>query len=295
MELRHLRYFVAVAEEENVTRAAARLHVSQPSLSRQIRDLEEELEVPLFDHGARSLKLTEAGRVFLTEATAVLERARKAVETVQATAGGSRGEIHVGFAPSLNVHILPDVLRRFQQAFPGVKVRLHDLSTRQMQEGLHDGSLQAALMIKTSPHTGKDLIFREVKKFAICVAISPSHRLANVSSIDIDHIVNQELVIYSRSEYPEYYEWLESLFSASGRQPKVVEEHEGSTSLIAALEAGQGVALVQEGFECFSGPRLIVRPLSPPPPPFIGGIAWRKDLKSPAAKNFIETVLLDKN
>lgn len=99
MGLRHLRYFVAVAEEQNVTRAAARLHVSQPPLSRQIRDLEDGLGVTLFERSARSVRLTEAGRVFLMEARAVLARAEEATQTVKAIASGKRGEIHVGYAP----------------------------------------------------------------------------------------------------------------------------------------------------------------------------------------------------
>ena len=97
MELRHLRYFVAVAEEQNVTRAAARLHVSQPPLSRQIRYLEDELGVALFEHSAKAVRLTEAGRVFLAEAGAVVQRADEAVQTVRAVASGQRGEIHVGY------------------------------------------------------------------------------------------------------------------------------------------------------------------------------------------------------
>jgi LysR family transcriptional regulator, benzoate and cis,cis-muconate-responsive activator of ben and cat genes len=103
MQLRHLRYFIAVAEEQNVTRAAARLHVSQPPLSRQIRDLENELGISLFDRGAKAVRLTEAGRVFLVEAQAVLRRADQAVEMARAVASGQRGEIHVGYAPSLTV------------------------------------------------------------------------------------------------------------------------------------------------------------------------------------------------
>src|SRR6266478_2863010 len=101
MELRHLRYFIAVAEKENMTRAAAQLHVSQPPLSRQIRALEDELGVALFNHGAKAVRLTEAGKVFLAEARAVVERANEAVQIVKAVAGGKRGEIHVGYVSAL--------------------------------------------------------------------------------------------------------------------------------------------------------------------------------------------------
>src|SRR5436189_6129045 len=116
MELRHLRYFVAVAEEQNVTRAAARLHVSQPPLSRQIRDLEDELGIALFEHGAKAVRLTEAGRVFLIEARAALQRVDDAVQMAKAVATGHRGEIHLGYAPSLAVEFLPRTLRFFQES-----------------------------------------------------------------------------------------------------------------------------------------------------------------------------------
>src|SRR5689334_1286904 len=129
MELRHLRYFIAVAEEENITRAAERLHVSQPPLSRQIRDLEEELGAALFERTAKSVRLTDVGRIFLTEARAVLERAQQARAVVRAITDGKQGEIHVGYAPSLTVQLLPPVLREYQESYPNVRVVLHDLST----------------------------------------------------------------------------------------------------------------------------------------------------------------------
>src|SRR5258705_10141211 len=113
MELRHLRYFVAVAEEQNVSRAAIRLHISQPPLSRQIRGLEDELGIALFDRGSKPLRLTEAGRVFRIEARTLLQRAEDAVQMAKAVAGGERGEIHVGYAPSLTVELLPRALRYF--------------------------------------------------------------------------------------------------------------------------------------------------------------------------------------
>src|SRR5438046_4324227 len=178
MELRHLRYFVAVAEEQNVTRAAARLHVSQPPLSRQIRDLEDELGVALFDHNAKSVWHNEAGRVFPTEALAVVQRADEAVQTVKAVANGQRGEIHVGYAPSLTVELLPRALRFFQEANPGVRVQLHDLSTQEMLRGLRDGKLNVALMIQTSAKVLAGLTFEELRRYAVCVAAPPAHSLA---------------------------------------------------------------------------------------------------------------------
>src|SRR2546426_12713968 len=113
MELRHLRYFIGVAEEENVSRAALKLHVSQPALSRQIRDLEEELGFLLLERSAKSVRLTEAGRTFLAEARAVLQRTEEAVQAARAVATGSE-ELHVGYAPSLTARILPATLRAFQ-------------------------------------------------------------------------------------------------------------------------------------------------------------------------------------
>src|SRR5262252_6816760 len=134
MELRHLRYFVAVAELENVTRAAQKLHISQPALSQQIRDLEAELGFALLERSAKSVRLTEAGRTFVSEAKAVLERAEQAVKAAREVAT-SGGELHVGYAPTLTARILPQTLRAFQTQFPKIRVRLHDSSTEEMLAG----------------------------------------------------------------------------------------------------------------------------------------------------------------
>src|SRR6267378_1211338 len=158
VELRHLRYFVAVAEMENVSRAALKLHVSQPALSRQIRDLEDELGFSLLERSAKSVRLTEAGRAFLTEARAVLQRAEDAVKAARAIATGS-GELHVGYAPSLTARILPPALRAFQAEFPNVRVKLHDFSTEEMLAGLREGKLQIVLVVRLSRAMSRGLRF----------------------------------------------------------------------------------------------------------------------------------------
>ena len=147
MELRHLRYFVAVAEEQNITRAAQRLHLSQPPLSRQIRDLEEELGVSLLLRKGKTVQLTNAGRLFLDESRAVLRRSDEAVQAVRTIAKTKRCDIHVGYAPSLTVQILPAALREFERLTPGARVTLHDLSTEEMLLGLREERLQVALMM----------------------------------------------------------------------------------------------------------------------------------------------------
>src|SRR5215207_7707671 len=170
MELRHLRYFVAVAEEENVSRAALTLHVSQPGLSRQIRDLEEELGFLLLERSAKSVRLTDAGRAFLSEARAVLQRAEDAVKTARAIASGGEGELHVGYAPSLTARILPPTLRAFQAELPKVRVRLHDLSTEEMLTGLREGRLQIAFTVRLSAAMLRGLRFEELIREPICLA-----------------------------------------------------------------------------------------------------------------------------
>src|SRR5256885_12319644 len=221
MELRHLRYFVAVAKDQNGTRAAGRLHVTQPPLSRQIRDLEDELGVALFDHGAKAVRLTEAGKVFLTEARAVVQRAGEAVQLVKAVANGQRGEIHVGYAPSLTVELLPRALRFFQEANPGVRVQLHDLSTREMLQGLRDGQLNLALLIQLSAKVLGGLVFEELQRYAVAVALHPAHPLARARKVGLEQIADERLIAYTLADYPEYHAWLSDFFAPLNRPPSI--------------------------------------------------------------------------
>src|SRR6267143_1901981 len=136
MELRHMRYFVAVAEALNFTKASARLRVAQPALSRQMTDLEDEIGADLMKRSPRGVTLTAEGKLFLEEVRELLKRADESVEKVRALARGEYGELHVGYAPSLTVEVLPPALAAFQKAVPRVKVLLHDLSSDELITGL---------------------------------------------------------------------------------------------------------------------------------------------------------------
>ena len=293
MELRHLRYFVAVAEAENVTRAAAKLRVAQPAVSRQIRDLEDELGVALLERTAKAVRLTEPGRLFLSEARAVLQRADEAVAAVRAAADGSEGELHVGYAPSLTVEILPRALRRFQSEFPKVRVALHDFSTEEMLAGLRDGPLQLALMIEPAGAQLRGLRFRELARYPMCVAVAPTHPLARSASVTLSRVATEPLIAYSRADYPEYHESLAGIFAPVGRTPAITEEHDSVTSLIAAVEAGRGLALVPSCMSCMVGPRLKILPLTPASTPVVVGVVTREGINSTAVQKFIAAAIAD--
>ncbi len=285
MELRHLRYFVAVAEEENVTRAALKLHVSQPALSRQVRDLEDELGFSLLERGANSMRLTEGGRAFLAEARAVLQRADAAIKTARAIASGDRGELHLGYAPSLTARILPPALRLFQAEKPGVRVVWHDQSTEGMLAGLRKNEIHLAFLVRPMPAMLRGLHFQEIARDPVCLAMAPDHPLAQKRSITSEEAARQPLIVYSRKEYPEYHELLKRVFVAEKDKLRITEEHDSVTSLISAIEAGNGVALAPESISCISGPRLKLIPFSPPPEALIVGAAWSG--LSAAAKHFL--------
>jgi LysR family transcriptional regulator, benzoate and cis,cis-muconate-responsive activator of ben and cat genes len=276
MELRHLRYFIAVAELQNITRAAAKLHVSQPPLSRQIRDLEDELGVALFEHGAKALRLTDAGRAFLPEARAALQRVDDAVHLAKVVGGGQRGEIHIGYAPSLAVELLPRALKYFHESSPGVRVRLYDLSTQEMLPGLVDGKLQVALLEWLAIKVTTGLAFVELQRYPFCLVVHPAHPLARVRKVGLEQVARERLLAVTLSDYPDYRAILDRVFEPLDRTPQIAEEFDSATSLIAALEGGRGVALVSKALNCFAGPRLKFRPVHPSPPPLIVGIAYRK-------------------
>jgi DNA-binding transcriptional LysR family regulator len=287
MELRHLRYFVAVAEAENVTRAALKLHVSQPALSRQIRDLEEELGFLLLQRDGKSVRLTDAGRVFLSEARAVLKRSEEAINAARAIATGEKGELRVGYAPSLTARILPPALRAFQAEFPKVRVKLHDLSTEEMLAQVRQEKLDLAFLVRPTPAMLRGQRFEPLAKESMRLAVAPSHPFSRLRRVALEAAAKEPLITYSNEQYPEARQYLDALFATIKTRPRIAQEHDSVASLITAVEAGAGVALVSESLACIVGPRLKLIPLSPSPEPLVIGAAFSKKPMSPAASSFL--------
>jgi DNA-binding transcriptional LysR family regulator len=274
MELRHLRYFVAVAEEENVTRAAARLHVSQPPLSRQIHDLESELGLALFKRTPKSIRLTEEGRVFLAEARAVLERAEAAMRTVREVADRKHDALHIGYAPTPSAGILPTILRAFEEEASGVVVKLHDLASEELLTGLRERKLHAALMLQPPPKKLRGLKFMKLRTYRIVAAVSAHHRQSKEVSMRVEQVRGAPLAGYSRQDYPDYYRWVASVLGCAPGKLRFAAECDSGTSLIAAVEAGRGICIIPESLADVAGSRLRYLPLSPAPPRAVVGIAF---------------------
>src|SRR5882672_9560388 len=192
MELRHLRYFLAVAEALNFTKAAALLRVAQPALSRRVQDLEDEIGVDLLKRSPRGVVLTAEGKLFLDKTRHILKLADESVE------------------------ILPPALAGFQKAFPRVRVLLHDFSEQELIDGLRNGRLELALMPRGAGPQTVGLEFETLRSYPICVAVAPSHRFARLKTITLEMVATEAMIGFNRKDYPEYYVGLDRIFEPLG-------------------------------------------------------------------------------
>src|SRR5437899_3856982 len=262
MELRHLRYFVAVAEALNFTKASARLRVAQPALSRQMTDLEDELGVDLMKRSPRGVTLTAEGKLFLDEVRELLRRAGESVEKVRALARGEYGELHVGYAPSPTVEILPPALAAFQKSVPRVKVLLHDLSSDELITGLRNATLELAIMVEPFAEQTAGIEFELLRTYPLCVAMAATHPFARLKSITLEKLAAEPLVGLRRKDYSEYYRTVDRVFASVHAKPRIAVECDSASSLITEVEAGRGVALSSTIFKLVAGKRLLYRPLT---------------------------------
>jgi DNA-binding transcriptional LysR family regulator len=282
-----LRYFVAVAEMENVSRAALKLHVSQPALSRQIRDLEDEIGFSLLERTAKSVRLTDAGRSFLDNARALLQNADEAVLKARAVARAEPTELHVGYSPTPTAEILPKALRAFQRAMPNVHVRLYDWSMKDILEGVRDGRLQLGLIVPPTKASGlQDLRYEELFHERVCVAVAPQHPFARRRAVPIAEVAAEPLIGLTREDYPNFYDYLSILFSKLKQKPRVVEEYDSFSGIISAVEAGTGVAIGADVFGHSFGNRVKLLHITPEPKPIPVGIVGTKGRLSSAAEKF---------
>lgn len=287
MELRHLRYFVGVAETENVSRAALKLHISQPALSRQVRDLEEELGLALLKRAGKSVRLTQAGRAFLDEARAVLERTDAALRNVRSAEAQRQIELHVGYSSWGIDRLFHIILNSFNCAMPSVRLRLHDRRVEDNVDALLTGKLELAfIFVAPKPGALRGLRFIELSREHIRLAVPPKHPFTRRRAVRIEDAAREPFIVLVPEEYPDYHFFIDEVFASTKTKPRIAAERDSVAGLIAAVEAGLGVGLAGDRFGYLFGPRVKILPLTPEPKLIPIGLAAPKGPLSPAAEKF---------
>lgn len=290
MELRDLRYFATLAEELHFRRAAERLQLAQPTLSRQIRLLEEELKVSLLIRTKRRVLLTDAGRVFLEYARRLLAEAEKAVRMVQLVSRGEIGELTIGCNPAAEITLLPRVLPVFQKRFPKVNVTIESLSTATQPQALRDRRIDVGFIRLPCEDTAL-LVIECVGREPLVVVLPENHSLAARRRIPLKALAGQPYIAIPRRLAPGYYDALISLCRSVGFSPNVVKEADHFHSQLSLTALGFGVSLQPMSIvRSLRTPGLTIRPLMPPVPQAEIGMVYRRDDNSELLRGFTSVV-----
>jgi DNA-binding transcriptional LysR family regulator len=290
MELRHLRYFLAVAEELHFGRAAQRLHIAQQPLSRQIRDLETELQVQLFHRTKRTVRLTEVGRVFLIETRKILQQVEQAIWTAQQTSQGEVGQFAVGFTgPALN-SVLPKIVRLFKERYPQVKLVLERLQTPEQVEALISGQIQIGLL--HPPIEDNTLILETIYREGLVVVLPDIHRLAQDVScpVSIRELADEPFIFYPRHVGPVLYDRIINLCQEAGFSPKIVQEVAPQQIILGLVSADIGVSLLHASAQVVAPAGVVIRELLEPTPVLELAIAWHPETTHPVLSTFLGIV-----
>jgi DNA-binding transcriptional LysR family regulator len=295
MELRHLRYFVAVAEERHITRAAERLGMQQPPLSQQIRDLERELQVQLFRRLPRGVELTDAGSAFLERARLILDEVERACVTTRRTARGEEGRVAVGFTSSAPFHpFVPRVIRAFRESSPLVSLVLEESGSRELVQALHSEEIDAAF-IRSPVVDVVGLLVRPLLEEEMLVALPTGHAFAtpaaNGEGLPLVKLANETFILYKRPGAPGLYDTIIAACRSVGFSPRVGQEAPRIVSTLNLVAAGLGVSVVPASLQRLQMDGVVYRALESSAhlkAPLI--LACRRGENSAAVQRFIELV-----
>lgn len=289
MELRHLRYFITVAEELHFSRAAERLQIAQPPLSQQIRALEEELGVQLFTRTKRRVQLTDAGEVFLQEAQLVLTQVEQAIRAAQRASRGEIGRLRVGVNSSATHSFLPEILRVFRQRFPCVELVLHELASYQQVQGIGNNRIDVGFLWLPNVNDS-NLSFMPIWKEPLIVALPETHPLANLSEIPLKALVSEPFVLPPRQLGPGFYSQIINLCQQAGFNPKVAQEALLMQTIVSLVAGGVGVALVPASLQSLQRVGVVYKALAGQKLELEMAVVWREDNSSQVLQEFLKVV-----
>jgi DNA-binding transcriptional LysR family regulator len=286
IELRHLHYFIAVAEELHFSRAAERLHISQPPLSQQIRSLEDELGVKLFERTKRQVQLTEAGKVLLERSYLVLAQLEAAIEETQKIGRGEVGRLAIGFVGSATYTVLPDILSVFREQFPAVELRLHELTTSEQIQALHHKQIDVGIVRSAiiEPGLGTECILLE----SLVLALPQTHPLSSLVNVPLSALADELFILFPAKMGLIFYEQIINFCQQAGFRPKVSQEAIQMQTIVSLVAAGLGIAFVPASLQNFHRSGVIYRPLQEQTPKTGLYLAWRQHDSSPVIKAFLD-------
>jgi DNA-binding transcriptional LysR family regulator len=291
MELRHLRYFVAVAEELHFGRAAERLRIAQPPLSRQIRDLEREIGTPLFERVPRGVELTSAGRAFLPEARLTLAQAERAQRSAQRAARGETGRLRVGFVEAAtHSGILPDVLSFFRAHLPSVGLSLFELDALRQAEAFQDGRIDIGLLHSPPLDAARWLRVEPIYREPVILALPKVHSLASRARLTLGALAEESFVSFPRVAAPEMYDDILARCRAAGFSQRIVQEAAGWHTLASLVSAGVGIGFVPRSIAEFQQAGVVYRSVRGLDVEMSLAAVWKRGERSPVRERFVASL-----
>ncbi len=289
MELRHLRYFLAVAKELHFGRAAQGLQMAQPPLSQQIKQLETELGVMLFARTKRKVELTAAGQVLQQEALQLFKQLEQGVKKTQQAARGEVGKLEIAFVSSAMYSLLPDYLKQFRAQYPQVDIVLHELSTQEQLQGLMDNRLDIGFM--RPPVDQGILQTRSVLQEALVAALPSGHRLAPQQQLTIGDLQGESFVLFPRAMAPRLHDQIITLCDQGGFSPTVVQQAAQMQTILSLVAADMGVTVIPKSLENLQRRGVCFRPFAHPTPQAEVCIVWQQTHIAPTVKTFLQGIL----
>lgn len=290
MELRHLRYFVAVGEDEHYGRAAQRLRVAQPALSSQIQDLEREIGVQLFDRLPRGVRLSAAGKVFLEDCRRILQDVNEAAVRAERAARGMIGMLRLGFTESASWHgVVPDSLREFRRTHPETELQLSSLISLDQVEAVRSGRLDAGFVYVTT--SDPQIAQLSVASHQVVLAMPRRHRVSRLKRLLLRDLVETDFVWFTRRQHPANYDRLLRACSRGGlTNPRIVQEAVDQATMLSLVSCGLGVAFVTDATRWRCPKEVVLRKVDDLRLLLTVSCIWRKGNGAPLLASFLEHV-----
>lgn len=284
IETRHLRYFVAVAETLHFGRAAERLNIAQPALSRQIQQLEQELGIVLLERSQRRVRLTPAGRLYLERATRLLDDLAKATNDVRRADAGHAGRLSVGFIHSSTYSVTPAILGRYHASYPDVELVLHEMTIFEQFRALRDNVIDIGILRPPvgDPHLSV-MPFRDEE---FLVVVPEGHRLAGTTLAALADLAEETFVLFEQRKSPLFYSRIISMCEGAGFVPQVEQYANQIHTVLGLVRAGMGISIVPEVARNLHMPGIRFLPIREAPPPVQVALAWRSLDETPTLRSF---------